>query len=472
MPPLSIAPSRRTVAAGLAATLVGLPRLAGAQPSATGVGSAAGSERILRAAPLQRRLKPEAPAEAALWAFDGQVPGPVVRVRQGEELRLRLANDTPAPLSLHWHGLRGPNAMDGVGGLTQAPVAPGQSFEYRFTPPDAGTFLIRPCVIGGTAEPLERGLSGILVVEEASAAPVDQDLALVVDDWRLAEDGALAPFGAPMDAAAGRLGNWLSVNARAIPERIEVPPGARVRLRLASACNARAMRIRFDGLKPYVVAVDSVPTDTFEPLRASLPFIPGSRYDLLVDMPSETGASGSVVALLGEGVPLVTLVTAGEPTEKRRPALPPIAPLARSTRLPPTIRLQNAARKDVVIRTSLRPDQPAGPPSGPNRPWTVNGSAGTAGMPPLVSVKRGSPVVLALMNQTPVPQPFHLHGHAFRMLHPFDDGWEPYWVDTLLIPENKTVRIAFDADNPGKWLLASTVAERFDAGLWTWLEVK
>jgi FtsP/CotA-like multicopper oxidase with cupredoxin domain len=92
-------------------------------------------------------------------------------------------------------------------------------------------------------------------------------------------------------------------------------------------------------------------------------------------------------------------------------------------------------------------------------------------MPPLFSVKRGTPVVLALANQTPAPQPLHLHGHAFRMLHPFDDGWEPYWVDTLLIPENKTVRIAFDADNPGKWLLESMVAERFDAGLWTWFEV-
>jgi FtsP/CotA-like multicopper oxidase with cupredoxin domain len=465
MPPDSSAPTRRAVAAGLAVTIAAAGRPAWAQ----GAPAAAPAGRVLRAAPLARRLRPDSPAEAALWAFDGQVPGPVIRIRQGEELRLRLVNDTPAPLALHWHGLRGPNAMDGAGGLTQAPVAPGQSFEIRFTPPDAGTFLIRPCVIGGTAEPLERGLSGILVVEEASAPPVDQDIAVVVDDWRLAEDGSLAPFGAPADAAAGRLGNWLTANARPVPDRIEAAPGARVRLRLANAGNARIMRIRFDGLRTYVAAVDSTPTDTFEPLRASLPFIPGSRYDLLIDMPEEAGASGSIVALLGDGIPLVTLATAGEPAARRRPALPPIGPLPRAARLPPAIRLQNATRKDVVLRTGLKAGQAV--PADPKGVWTVNGAPGTAGMPPLLSVKRGTPVVLALANQTPAPQPFHLHGHAFRMLHPFDDGWEPYWVDTLLIPENKTVRIAFDADNPGRWLLESTVAERFDAGLWTWFEV-
>jgi FtsP/CotA-like multicopper oxidase with cupredoxin domain len=86
-------------------------------------------------------------------------------------------------------------------------------------------------------------------------------------------------------------------------------------------------------------------------------------------------------------------------------------------------------------------------------------------------VKRGTPVVLAIKNETAFVQPMHLHGHSFRLLHALDDGWEPYWLDTVQVPENKTLRIAFVADNPGRWLLASTVMERFDAGLWTWIEV-
>ncbi len=442
--------TRRAVTAGLATSLIGLPRLGLAQTSG-------GPAEELTAKPVATRLRPDA-GEVEAWTFNGSL-APVVRVKQGAELRLKLQNDTALPLSLHFHGIRGPNAMDGVGGLTQEPAAPGRSHEYRFTPPDAGTFLIRPCVLGGSAEPQERGLSGLLIVEESNPPQVDQDLALLVDDWRLNDDGSLAPFEKPAEQApAGRLGSWLSVNGKPTPQRIEAPPGGRLRLRLANACNARAMRLRLDGLKAYVIAIDGQPTSTFEPLRASLPLAPGTRYDLLVDLAPEAGATGAVTALIGDGLPLMEFVTAGE----KRPALAAIAPLPPNTKLPDTIKLQNATRKDVVIK---------GDPKAPNVPWAINGATGQPKGNPLVKVKRGSPVVLTLTNQTAFMQPLHLHGHSFRLLHALDDGWEPYWLDTVQVPENKTVRIAFVADNPGKWLLASTVTERFDAGLWTWIEV-
>jgi FtsP/CotA-like multicopper oxidase with cupredoxin domain len=164
------------------------------------------------------------------------------------------------------------------------------------------------------------------------------------------------------------------------------------------------------------------------------------------------------MALIGDGMPLVEIVTVGD----TRPALPAIAPLPPNPKLPDAIKLQSATRKDAVIK---------GDPKASNARWTINGAAGDPSSAPLVKVKRGSPVVLTLTNQTAFLQPLHLHGHSFRLLHPLDDGWEPYFLDTVQVPENKTVRIAFVADNPGKWLLASTVMERFDAGLWTWIEV-
>lgn len=411
-----------------------------------------------RAAPLRRKLRPDRdPAE--LWAFNDQVPGLVLRVRHGDEVQLRLVNDTPKPLSLHWHGVRGPNGMDGVGGLTQDPVAPGERFECRFRPPDPGTFLVRPCVIGGSAEPAERGLAALLIVEEQAQPPVDHEFALLIDDWLLAETGALAPFEVSgQTALTGRLGNWLSVNGGEPPGRFEVAPGSRVRLRLANGSNARSMRLRFDGIRPYVIAVDGQPTDTFEPLKASLPFAPGTRYDLLLDMPAEAGAVGNVVGQVGAGVALVTLVAAGPKAAARLP----IAPLSPNPKLPPAIKLEKAARKEVVLSGGDRPGE---------APFLLNGKTGSAAMPPLISVKRGSPVVLTVNNRSPFVQPLHLHGHVFRLLHPYDDGWDPYFLDTVQVPENRTVRIAFVADNPGKWLLASTVLERFDAGLWTWIEV-
>jgi FtsP/CotA-like multicopper oxidase with cupredoxin domain len=446
--------TRRAAAAGFAATLIGLSRRGWAQ----GHQASAGSPLVLKAQPTPQRLRQDAAKETEAWTFNGSL-SPALRIKHGAELRLSLQNETTLPLSLHFHGVRGPNAMDGVGGLTQSAVAPGESFDYRFTPPDAGTFLIRPGIPGGSAEPMERGLSGLLIVEEANPPQVDQDVALLVDDWRLNEDGSLASFWKVSEPApAGRLGSWLSVNGKATPHVIEAPPGGRVRLRLANACNARIMRLRFDQLKAYVIAVDGQPTSTFEPLQSSLPFAPGTRYDLLVDLPPEAGASGALMALIGDGMPLVEIATAGE----GRPAPPAIASLAPNRKLPETIKLQNATRKDVIIK---------GDPKTPNAPWTINGAAGSPSGPSLLTVKQGSPVVLALTNQTSFVQPIHLHGHAFRLLHALDDGWEPYFLDTVQVPENKTVRIAFVADNPGKWLLASTVMERFDAGLWSWIEV-
>jgi FtsP/CotA-like multicopper oxidase with cupredoxin domain len=450
--------TRRAATAGLATALIGLPRMGWAQ--APRVPADAGKEpaATLTARPAPLRLRPEAAKEADLWAFNG-APGHVVRVKHGSELALSLRNETALPLSLHFHGVRAPNSMDGVGGLTQEPVAPGGSQEIRFTPPDAGTFLIRPGVLGGSAEPMERGLSALLIVEEQNPPGVDADVPVLVDDWRLADDGSLAPFEkARTPAPAGRLGSFLTVNGKATPQQVEAPPAGRVRLRLVNACNARTMRLRFDGLKAYVIAVDGQPTDTFEPLKASLPFAPGTRYDLLIDLPLEAGSRGAVTALIGDGMALVEIVTAGE----KRAAPPAIAPLAPNKKLPDAIRLQNASRKDAIIK---------GDPQGGNAPWTINGAAGDPSRAPLLKVKRGAPVVLALTNQTSLVQPLHLHGHVFRLLHPLDDGWEPYFLDTVQVPENRTLRIAFVADNPGKWLLASTVMERFDAGLWAWIEV-
>jgi FtsP/CotA-like multicopper oxidase with cupredoxin domain len=205
--------TRRAVTAGLATTLIVLSRQTRAQSSGP-------SEQALTAKPTPMKLRPDASGEADIWTFNGSL-SPAVRIKHGAELRLKLQNETALPLSLHFHGVRAPTAMDGVGGLSQEPVTAGKSHEYRFTPPDAGTFLIRPCVLGGSAESMERGLSGLLIVEESDPPQVDQDLALLVDDWRLNDDGSLASFEKPAEPApAGRLGSWLSVNGKGTPKRL------------------------------------------------------------------------------------------------------------------------------------------------------------------------------------------------------------------------------------------------------------
>ena len=455
-------PSRRILMAGLAATLVPLPRAHAASPD---------PKLVLRAQPGKAKLFPDATEAAEIWAFDAKLPGPVIRVKQGEELALRLLNETPSPLSLHWHGVRGPNAMDGVAGLTQPPVPPGGSFDYRFVPPDPGTFLVRPMVPGRAGEAAGRGLSALLVVDEREAPSFDAEYALVVRDWRVAASGALEPFGEPKEAAlAGRLGNRMDVAGKPAPERIEVAPGTRIRLRLANGSNARIMRIRFDNMKVFVAAVDGQPTETFEPLRSSLPFAPGTRYDLFIDAPAERGQTATVVGLVGPGLPLVEIATGSGASKPERA---PIQALPPNKTLPPEIKLQNAVRKEVVIAGGATRG-PSGEPvykGDPRAIWTMNGAPGSASAPPLLTARRGQPVVVGIANKTGLLQPIHLHGHAFRLLHSMDDGWEPYWLDTFQVPEGKTLHIAFMAENPGKWMLGSTILERLDTGLWTWLEV-
>ena len=453
---------RREVLAGIAVTLAG--GAAAQNPAA--------SPPVLRALPRPTKLVGDAPESAETWFFEGHDGPPIFRLKFGEEFALTLRNDLPKPLSLHWHGVRGPNAQDGVGGLTQPAVAPGASFTYRFTPPDSGTFLVRPMVLGGAGELSGRGLGGLLVVEEREPPAVDGDHAVLVRDWRLAASGALEPFGSREEAAlAGRLGNRIWAGGEAAPRRITAAPGARLRIRLANLCNARAMRIRFENARAYVAAVDGQPTDTFEPLRATLPFAPGSRYDILLDAPSEPGGRSAIVALLGQGVPLVEIVAAeGGAASAGRPA--PTA-LPANPRLPPEIKLQNAVRRNIVITGGASRDASGAavfpPADGPV--WRVNGAAGQVSGPPLFTARRGQPVVLGIHNQTGFTQALHLHGHVFRLLHALDDGWEPYWLDTLQVPEGKTSQLAFLADNPGRWLLGSSVLERLDAGLWGWFEV-
>jgi FtsP/CotA-like multicopper oxidase with cupredoxin domain len=433
-------------------------------------------ERILIAAPAKAALRPSHQSGVQVWAFDGQSPGPVLRGKQGETLQIKLENKTDMPLSLHWHGVRQAAADDGVGGFSAPPISPGGSGLFKVALPDPGTFLYRPMVLGGTAQPLERGLAGFLIVDEPIAPQVDQEILLLVDDWLLGEDGQLAPFvaDAPSSSAAGRLGNWLTTNGRPIPDRTSVRPGARVRVRIANISNARTFRIRFDNLNPFVAAIDGQPTDTFEPLRATLPLAPGSRYDLLVDMPEQEGQSGGITALVGPGVPLALIATLGKSMQETRPSLQPIGPLPPNKELPPGIRLQDSVRAELTIEGGARLTTDnkldiAGIDLA--KPWTINGKTGDVNGKPFVSAQLGQPVVLTINNRTAFPQPLHLHGHVLRLLHPLDDGWEPYFLDTLIVPDNKTVRIAFKASQPGKWMLSSSVAERFDAGLWAWFVV-
>jgi FtsP/CotA-like multicopper oxidase with cupredoxin domain len=118
--------------------------------------------------------------QVSTWTFGNGVPGPELRVQQGKQVRVRVENGLPDPTTIHWHGVRVPNAMDGVPGMPQPAIRPGESFVYEFTPPDAGTYWFHPHV--GTQ--LDRGLYAPLIVEARhETLDYDREVTIVLDDW-------------------------------------------------------------------------------------------------------------------------------------------------------------------------------------------------------------------------------------------------------------------------------------------------
>jgi len=412
-------------------------------------------------------------APTQVLAYNGSVPGPLLRFKKGDEVKVRLINKLDQPTSLTWHGMRIDNAMDGVAGLTQKPVQPGESFEYRFTPPDSGLYWYHPHVYPLTPEQQGRGLYGALIVDEANPPVVDADLMLVIADWKLdAKAQIVNDFGALADALrAGRIGQRVSVNSKPVPQSETFAPGARIRLRIVSAVNARVMVISFLGLRPLILAIDGQPCEAFEPVRRSIPIGPGARFDMMFDLPLADDQEASLV-LRGDGEPdqpLLAFKVHGD----ARAALPMIGSLEQNPLLPPVIHLEASRKVDIVIDGGAKSkDAPLPANADPTKLWTLNGFASKGfDTPPLFSVKRGTPVTLGFVNKTGFVQQMHVHGHAMRLLHDLDDGWEPYWRDGVLVPENRAKHVAFIADNPGKWAIECLMLERQVSGLAAWFEV-
>jgi FtsP/CotA-like multicopper oxidase with cupredoxin domain len=346
---------------------------------------------------------------AQAGGYDGAAPGPLLHARRGEELKVRLLNELAGPTAIHWHGVRGPNAMDGTA-LTQAPVAPGGHFDYRLVLPDAGTFWYHPPL----RTPENRALHGLLVVHEApeQLPKVDDDIALILN-------GA---------------GETFTANGRPVLD-VAVMPQYRLRLRLANASD-RLLAFGIEGHPMTVMAIDGQPCEPFPARESRITLSPGNRADVFVDAVMGFGAIAPITIRSDAGeLPLGRIryaERAADPTATMSPGysterITPLAPNA----LPERMDFRGALRAELAL------------------------DAGTAELAakPLFSAQRGRTVMLALANKSAAPVVAHIHGHHVRLLDRLDDGWKPFWLDTILCVPQQTTRVAFVADNRGKWLL-------------------
>jgi FtsP/CotA-like multicopper oxidase with cupredoxin domain len=275
--------------------------------------------------------------ETAVWSYNGAVPGPKIRVRQGERLHITLENRLDEETTIHWHGLRVPNAMDGVPHLTQRPIAPGETFVYEFDVPDAGTYWYHPHQ--RSFEQVGRGLSGPLIVEEPEPVRVDRDVTWLLDDWRLLPDAQISDdFGNFMDASHnGRVGNTVTVNGR-ILESFAVRAGERLRLRLINAANARIFAPEFQDHRLTVIALDGQPVAPHEPAGGRVILGPAMRADLVFDMTGRPGERFSVIDPFYRGLEyrLLDLVYEDVPPLREHPLDAPIRLAATPCPSPPS----------------------------------------------------------------------------------------------------------------------------------------
>ena len=415
----------------------------------------------LVAAPTQLELIDGKPL--SVWAYNGQVPGPTLRVKLGETVRVRFTNHLPQETTIHWHGIRLPNAMDGVPYITQKPVQPGETFVYEFTPKDAGTFWFHPHV--RSSEQVERGLYGVLVVDDTQPPPYSHDIVWVLDDFLLDDKGQIFDqFNTRHDLAMdGRWGNAITVNGRTNTV-LKVRPGERIRLRLVDVANGRVFLPDFGDLNAQIIAVDG------KYLRSPIPargfeMAPGNRLDIDLTFDRSSAAPfeiwdryvaqrpNKLASIQIEG-DLVTTPAFPSPAHAKVPAWSDAlsAPIAHTFRL-------NAQ---------------SGGPFGIQ--WTIDGMAFMSHehpMPPAATLARDHFSRLHFINESSRIHPIHTHGMFFRVLArngvPAD---EPFFRDTVLIHPREEVDLGVVPTDAGVWMMHCHILEHAEAGMMTTIAVQ
>ena len=469
--------SRRSFLSGTSAlaltTLPIMPSLAAIQPKIT-----------LTAAPSIVAFFGSDGPSTEVWAYGG-TPGPVLRIKQGERLRVPVINNLPDLTTVHWHGLRMENAMDGVPFLTQPPIRPGKIFTYDFQAKDAGTFWYHPHF--NSAEQVGRGLSGALIVEEFDPVEVDRDLVWVVDDWRIEEDGSLMPFGDFHDAAhGGRIGIVATVNGKA-GEPLTVRSGERIRLRLINAANARVFGLRFGSAETWRIAIDGHPVPPTNMGNGLVVIAPGGRVDLVLDMTGKPGERFEIVESYYQrySFTLAEIVYTDETSLRPARLSAPKRMTANPVAMPD---LANAKRHELVFEGGamggLRQAEYKGVVlglrdlAGMGLIWAVNGRmippmAEDDLGEPMVTMKMGKSYVMNWTNRTAFDHPIHLHGHSFHLLSRNGQKLDrPMVMDTVLIQPDQSVDVAFVADNPGNWALHCHILEHAEAGMMGYVRVE
>ena len=396
--------------------------------------------RIVRAGPRTISLRPGGP-DTAIWSLDG----PDLRFRRGDFQEIQFGNDLPVATALNWRGIDGASAAEPL--AARRPLATGAKDSFAIPLRQAGTFFCDPGLLGDGKDRPSRGAP--LIIGESEAVGVDRDEVLLFEDWRLRADGtAIAPGIAPKGTAPIYTVN--GVRTLDIPARAH----DRLRLRFINGFQRNVIALKIENASPWVMALDGQPAEPFLARNGAVVLAPGARLDAFID--AAPGSTSSILLHDGtEARPMVRLIASAEAPVRAAPL--GVAPPLPSNGLPIRLDLKAALRVDLPLGAS---------PADWVRPTDFTASAA-----PAFSAKAGRTVVLALANRADATTVFHLHGHHFRLLDRLDDGWKPFWLDTLAVEAGQTQRIAFVAEHAGRWLLETMATDWAAPRLVRWYSV-
>ena len=464
-----------------------------------------GDSLVLRAGPV---LKSVGGKTFLMYGYNDQIPGPVIEVSQAATIVVDFINDTAQPSSIHWHGLRHDNQFDGVPGVTQDPVAPGETFRYLVHFPDAGVYWYHPHHREDIQQDL--GLAGNLLVRSADPdylPAVDHEELLVLDDF-LVTDSTVVPFGRTSAnyMLMGRFGNTLLVNGET-EYQLTAEVGDVVRFYITNVSNTRTFNLSLDRHVMKVVASD-IGRFEKEVWAESAAIAPAERY--VVDIRFEQEGSypllnriQSIHHQLGVFFPEIDTLgtihvgpkTSAEESLAAAPNLreridvkQDIDPFREHFDIDPDREFELTLETDdlpPVITQFMRLDRIYFNPvewsgtmsmmnwatSGKDIKWIIRDIvSGDENMDIDWRVPRGTVEKIKIHNrqdaQHAMQHPIHLHGQRFLVVKYNGRPVENLaWKDIVLIPTGMTVELVVDYTNPGKWMMHCHIAEHLESGM-------
>jgi FtsP/CotA-like multicopper oxidase with cupredoxin domain len=388
-----------------------------------------------------------------MYAFNGQIPGPIIQAKVGDEVIIHFTNALPVATTIHWHGLRIPSEMDGTPRV-QDPVEPNDTFTYRFTVPDAASFWYHPHLREN--ELIEKGLYGTFVVHDEKDPEVDLERYIVLDDIAITNDGHAPFLASGHEMIHGRGGNLLLTNGSGELLTHQATQGQTERWRIVNTSNATTWKVSITGADWKVIGSDGgLISKPFTKDFLSVPV--GRRYDVLVkyDQAGQVALQRHILVVNEAGDVVEEAygsfeVDVAASTEAVKPIeWPSVAPIP-----------YRADTREVTLEFDAVN-------TGNGIQWMINGVPHRE--EPLFTFDEGDTVLMHLINKLGPEHPFHLHGQFFEVISEYgergENSPEPGLRDTVLLPGFTSVDIVAYMDNPGQWMVHCHILEHAKLGM-------